>query len=77
MRWLKLLSPSAWAAIGYLILLGLAEILVTFGAPLYGLILHCLVLAALLIHSSLVNRLSERSFLLALTLAPLIRTTQS
>jgi hypothetical protein len=67
------MSSSQLVAVGYLCLLGLAEYLVAINAPQLGLPLHGLILTALLWHSSLVNQPDQREFLLALSLAPLIR----
>lgn len=66
-------SRARWVANGYLILLCIAEILVAFNAPQFGLLLHGIILIALLVHSSRVFRPYERRFLLVLSLTPLIR----
>lgn len=66
-------SGSKRVALGYLVLLGLAELLIAMNIPQPGLVLHALILAALLIQSSLVDKLKLRHFFLTLSLAPLIR----
>jgi len=72
-HFLTLFSRLTWVALGYLILLSAAESLVVLGLPHLGLLLHGLILAALFLFASLVNQSSQRQFLLALTLAPLVR----
>ena len=60
-------------ALAYLVLLTLGEIITIFSVLWVGLALQGLVFLALLLHSSLWARKSLRRFLLALSLAPLIR----
>lgn len=66
------LSPTGTALV-YLILLGLAELLVSLGDPQWGMALHGMILVSLLIHSSLSSGRRERLFLFSLALTPLIR----
>jgi hypothetical protein len=51
----------------------LAELAITYLNPLSGLIIHAALLVLILLHASLWANSDERKFLLALTLAPLIR----
>jgi membrane protease YdiL (CAAX protease family) len=60
-------------AVGYLVLITAAESITTLVDPLWGMILHGAVLAALLIHGSLLHRETHRRFVVLLSLAPLIR----
>jgi membrane protease YdiL (CAAX protease family) len=60
-------------ALAYLVLLTLAEIITTYSESWVGLAFHGLVFMALLLHSSLWAQNSLQRFLLALSLAPLIR----
>lgn len=69
--WSTLSSPR-WM-VGYLVALTVAESVTTLAAPQVGLVFHGLILMALLLHAALAIKLSQRRFLLALTLAPLIR----
>src|SRR5262245_4284422 len=62
-----------WLPWGYLLLVVLAEALIAFGSTQLGLILHALLLVGLTLHGGLGGRVAERRFVLALTLAPLIR----
>jgi hypothetical protein len=64
---------SIWVAVGYLVLLALAESLIALGSIQAGLILDSLVLVGLLLHASLTTKPSLSLFLLGLSLAPLIR----
>jgi membrane protease YdiL (CAAX protease family) len=72
-RFITVFISSAWVSIGYLLLLSIAEFLVAMKAPQLGLILHCIILTTLLLQSSFTNQIDQRRFLLALSLAPLIR----
>jgi CAAX protease family protein len=66
-------TPLAATALAYLAGIALAEMLVTYVEPRLGLLVHCLLLAALLFHSSRVESREERAFLVTLAFAPLIR----
>ena len=66
-------SRSVLVAVVYLLLLAFAEFLVILDAPLLGMLLYGLILVALLLHVFLGNQPSQSPFLLALSLAPLIR----
>ena len=66
-------TPLAATALAYLAGIALAELLVTYVEPRLGLLVHCLLLAALLFHSSRVESKKERAFLVTLAFAPLIR----
>lgn len=57
----------------YLVVLALAELLASLIAPIWGMILHGVILAALVIQGSLYDQGRERTFLLSLSFAPLIR----
>jgi uncharacterized protein len=71
----RLGASSYWTqvALAYLAAITLAELLVTFGEPRLGMAAHCLVLAALLLHTYRVEQPEGRAFLLSLAFAPLIR----
>lgn len=60
-------------ALGYLLLIAVAEVVVTFFEPRVGLAVHGAVLIVLLIHSALASGRSYHGLLLSLSLAPLIR----
>jgi hypothetical protein len=62
-----------WIAILYLVALTVAEALTNLIEPRVGMVTHGVVLVALLLHASLGAQGAQRRFLLALTLAPLIR----
>jgi membrane protease YdiL (CAAX protease family) len=66
-------SPLSVVALAYLVGIALAELLVTYAEPRLGLLVHCVLLTALLLHSSRVKTKDERAFLLTLAFAPLIR----
>jgi membrane protease YdiL (CAAX protease family) len=69
-------SPWPWARLAplaYLAALTLAEWFTTLSAPPLGLALHGLLLLALMAHAALSPQRAQQRFLLALTLAPLIR----
>src|SRR4051794_6434855 len=66
------LTPLA-AAVIYLVLIGLAEVVTTFVDPALGLIFHGFILVALLVHTARTWNQPEYRFLLPLTLGPLIR----
>ncbi|MCG9969054.1 CPBP family intramembrane metalloprotease [Pelotomaculum terephthalicicum JT] len=57
----------------YAIAITAAEVVTTFHDPLYGIVWHVVLLAALLVHASLVNKQAINLVYLALSLAPLIR----
>ena len=61
------------AALAYLILLTIAEGLISLGYPHWGMALHGVCLVSLIVHSSLKNKRRQRSFLLSLSFTPLIR----
>ena len=66
--------PVFWiVAIVYLIALAIAEVLITYVAPLAGMILHGLIFLALLIQAALSRNKRMYRFLVVLALAPLIR----
>lgn len=68
------LSPRSLRLIwAYLAAITLAELLVTFGSPQAGMVLHAVILAALQLHGGLARQQGERRLVLGLTLAPLIR----
>jgi membrane protease YdiL (CAAX protease family) len=60
-------------ALGYLLLIAAAELIVTFVEPRVGLAIHGGVLIVLLIHSALASGHSYHGLLVSLSLAPLIR----
>lgn len=60
-------------AILYLVAIGVAEALTTFVSPGGGIIFHAVLLATLIAHSSLTRERSSQSFLLCLSLVPLLR----
>jgi membrane protease YdiL (CAAX protease family) len=64
---------SAWVAVGYLVLIVLAESLITLGQAQAGVILDSLVLVGLMLHASLTTRPLQSLFLMGLSLAPLFR----
>jgi membrane protease YdiL (CAAX protease family) len=66
-------NPWTALALPYLAGLALAELLTTYTMPWPGQLAHCLLLAALLYHSSRVGPGRERTFLICLAFAPLIR----
>lgn len=66
-------SRALWTAVGYLVLLGLAEIFVAVNLPQIGFPLDGLILMGLLTHSALAGQTHQRSFLLVFSLLPLIR----
>ncbi len=66
-------SRTAWSALGFLLLLTVAELLVAINQPLAGLIVHGVTLVGLLLQAALTSQLELRNLYLALTLAPLIR----
>ena len=75
LSWLQRLRknfPSYLVAVDYLLLLALAESLIALEVPQPGLLMHGVILATLLLHASLVKRVDERRFLLAMALAPLL-----
>lgn len=57
----------------YLVLITSAEALTTLWDPYAGIIFHSLILITLLFHGAISRQMIRRRFLLALTLAPLIR----
>lgn len=63
-------SAALW---GYLLLVTLAELVTATASPQLGQLMHVLLLAGLALHAALARRMAARRFLLALTLAPLIR----
>ena len=62
-------------AILYLVAITGAEVVTNFGDPLWGIICHAVLLAALLAHSSWAVELPIHKLLLSLCLIPLIRIT--
>ena len=60
-------------ALGYLVLIALAELLTTFGEPRVGLALHGGLLVILLVHAALTSDQPSHRLILSLVLAPLIR----
>jgi hypothetical protein len=60
-------------AISYLVAIVGAEVVTNFFDLIIGLICHAVILAALIVHSSLATRSTTRKLLLALCLAPLTR----
>lgn len=79
-------APWTWAAgllrrtldwpvapVFYLLVIALAELSTTVLEPRLGMVVHCLLLAGLLLHASLVEGARERAFLLTVAFAPLIR----
>jgi len=60
-------------AIIYLLAIALAEVVTNFFSLMGGVICHTILLAALIVHSSLAAESSSRKLLLALCLAPLTR----
>jgi len=60
-------------ALVYLLMISLAEYLTTAVDPLVGVVFHGMILAALLIHGSILHRQIHRRFFILLSLAPLIR----
>ena len=71
-------TPLAVTALAYRAGIALAELVVTYVEPRLGLLVHCLLLAILLFHSSRVEGSTadsgeERAFLVTLAFAPLIR----
>lgn len=60
-------------AILYLLAIALAEVVTNFFSLVGGVISHTILLAVLIVHSSLVAESSSRKLLLALSLAPLTR----
>jgi CAAX protease family protein len=69
----RIAKQSHWVLWGYLLLVALAEILVTFVSAQLGMVLHALLLVTLIVHCSLGRPYMERRLALALTLAPLTR----
>jgi membrane protease YdiL (CAAX protease family) len=72
----ELFSPpqdAIWGPIFYFQLILLAEVLATLVAPLIGIPIHALTLIAIFINSALELNQRRRRFILALSLAPLIR----
>ena len=66
--------PIFWiVAVVYLIALAIAEVFITYIAPLAGMILHGLIFIALLIQAALSRNKRMYRFLVVLALAPLIR----
>lgn len=57
----------------YLIFITAAEILTALWNPQEGIIFHSIILVTLIFHGALTRRTPQRRFLLALTIAPLIR----
>jgi membrane protease YdiL (CAAX protease family) len=73
---LRLGTPQGqiWVtALVYLLLITLAEYYTTDVDPRNGVIFHCVILAALLVHGSIIHRQLHRRFIILLSLAPLIR----
>jgi membrane protease YdiL (CAAX protease family) len=68
----SLITPRGLALV-YLVALTIAEVLTTLIEPRVGMFLHGLIFIALLAHANFLPRGRQRSFLLALSLAPLIR----
>lgn len=66
-------SPPWLVPLGYLAAISLAESLTVLVEPRLGLAMHGIVLLALLLHASRTQHVRDRRFLLALSLAPLIR----
>lgn len=60
-------------SLGYLFLITLAELVTTAGDPMIGLSMHAMILTALLLHGSIINKGMMRRFVILLSLAPLIR----
>lgn len=67
------LSLFEIVAIAYLVWVAVAELVTTFGNPRLGMGLHAALLTALLFHAAFARGEDQRRFLLALSLAPLIR----
>lgn len=65
--------PLKTAAILYLVAICIAELLTTFSTPQVGLVLHALLFMILLVHAAMLEKRRGQAFLLALSLAPLIR----
>jgi len=57
----------------YLVAITVAEWVATYASPRYGLVIYAIIFALLLFHSHLESQSPERTLLLALALAPLIR----
>jgi uncharacterized protein len=73
-RWYAIPSFRQTAiGLGYLAFITLAELVTTMGDPKVGLGLHALVLTALLLHGSMIDKGLMRRFVILLSLAPLIR----
>ncbi|MBN2148907.1 MAG: CPBP family intramembrane metalloprotease [Anaerolineales bacterium] len=71
--WIGSMSQDAKIAWLYLIALILAESLATTIAPVFGLVLHALLLLAVIVHAALFSDTHQRRFLTAFALVPLIR----
>jgi membrane protease YdiL (CAAX protease family) len=65
--------PGVAAALTYLLLICVAELLTVTPEPRIGLVLHGLLLISLLIHSAVASQRAYHRLLLALTIAPLTR----
>ncbi len=70
---LHIRRPGVAAALAYLALITVAELLTTTPEPRTGLVLHGLLLVALLAHSAVASQRTYHRLLLALTIAPLTR----
>ena len=66
-------SETVWLAILYLVAITGAEVVTNFFSLMGGVIYHIVVLAALIVHSSLATEPLSRKLLLTLSLAPLTR----
>jgi len=66
-------APLATAALAYLAGVTAAELLVTYADPRFGLLTHCLLLAALLVQSARSEEARARAVFVSLAFAPLIR----
>ncbi len=68
-----LADRSRWFLWCYLLLITVAELLTSLIAPQWGLLLHVIILIGLILHGTLDGNQASRTFMLSLTLAPLIR----
>ncbi len=60
-------------AIIYLLAVTIAEVITIFIQPLWGIVCHAVILAALIVHSAVVDKHLSRQLLLSLALVPLVR----
>jgi len=67
------ISQEIKIALLYLVALTVAESLATIIAPVFGLVLHALLLVAVIVHAALFSEANRRRFLTVFALIPLIR----